>query len=207
MSADPCGCGCCEPPAAAAPLPVFNTPGLPAVGYRIGTYTTFRHALLQRLSDVVALRDLTARDDSDYAIALLDGWAYVADVLTFYSERTINEAFLRTARLRDSVVRLSGLVGYDPNPGLSATVRLAYALEPGARFTIAAGAKVQSVPAPGDDAPPVKFETLADLAADAALNRVALVAPPQAVAALAAGATAGLFAPGATAPDALAVGR
>jgi hypothetical protein len=206
MSVDPCGCGCCAPTSGAAPLTVSNVPGLPAVGYRIGTYPTFREALTERLAQVVALRDLTARDDSDYAIAILDSWAVIADILTFYSERTINEAFLRTARLRDSVVRLSNLVGYDPNPGLAATARLAYALDPGTSFTIAAGAKVQSVPPPGDNSQPVKFETLADLAADAALNRVALLAPPQSIEPLAAGTGDGLLAPEATAPDTLAVG-
>ncbi len=206
MSADPCGCGCCAPASAAAPLPVDNPPGLPAVDYRIGTYPTFREALIERLEQMVALRGLTAREDSDYAIAILDSWAVIADILTFYSERTINEAFLRTATLRDSVVRLANLVGYDPDPGLAATARLAYALQPGTSFTIAAGSKVQSVPPPGEDGPPVKFETLADLSADAALNRVALLAPPHRTAPLGAGAKSGLFAPGATVPHPLRVG-
>jgi hypothetical protein len=206
MSADPCGCGCCAPASGAAPLPVDNPPGLPAVGYRIGTYPTFREAMVRRLAQVVALRGLTTRADDDYAIAALDGWSVIGDILTFYSERTINEAFLRTAKLRDSVVRLSGLVGYDPNPGLAATAQLAYALEPGTRFTIPAGARVQSVPPPGDNSPPVKFETLVDLQAIAALNRVPLVAPPQGVAPLAAGVDHGLFAPGSARPDTVRVG-
>ena len=50
MSADPCGCGCCTPASGAAPMPVSNLAGLPAVGYRIGTYPTFREALVSRLA-------------------------------------------------------------------------------------------------------------------------------------------------------------
>jgi hypothetical protein len=129
MSADPCGCACCEPPVPPAPGTVFNPPGLPAVEYRIGTYGSFREALVEAMARKLALRDLTTRDDSDYAIALLDGWAYLADILTFYSERTINESFLRTARLRDSVMRLGAMVGYDPSPGLAATAPLAFLLD------------------------------------------------------------------------------
>jgi hypothetical protein len=206
MSADPCGCGCCAPPSATAPLPVDNPPGLPAVGYRIGTYPTFREALIRRLAQVVALRGLTTRADDDYAIAVLDGWSVIADILTFYSERTVNEAFLRTAKLRDSVVRLAGLVGYDPNPGLAATAHLAFTLEPDAAFTIPAGARVQSVPPPGDNNPPVKFETLADVPANAALNSVVLVAPPLGRLPLAAGNEDSLLAPEEKRPDALRVG-
>jgi hypothetical protein len=206
MTADPCGCGCCTPASGAAPLPVSNPPGLPAVGYRIGTYPTFREALIRRLAQTVTLRNLTARGDDDYAIAVLDSWSVIADILTFYSERTANEAFLRTAKLRDSVVRLAGLVGYDPNPGLAATANLSYTLDAGTSFTIAAGAKVQSVSPPGSSDPPVKFETLADLAADSALNRVPLVAPPQGVSPLAAGVASGLLAPGSSAPASLRAG-
>jgi predicted phage baseplate assembly protein len=197
MSADPCGCGCCEPPVAPAPAAIFNVPGLPAIGYRIGTYGGFREALIEAMARDLALRELTTRDDSDYAIALLDSWAYLADVLTFYSERTINEAFLRTARLRDSIVRLAEMVGYDPSPGLAATAPLAFLLDAAARFTLAAGARVQSVPAAGATTPPVTFETLADLEADGALSRVALVAPPAAHAPLAAGSPGGSLPPGA----------
>src|SRR6266516_2750681 len=134
MSADPCGCGCCEPPVPPAPREVFNVPGLPAVDYRIGTYAAFREALVEHMATKVPLLALTTRDDSDYAIALLDSWAYVADILTFYSERGMNESLLRTARLRESVLLLAAMVGYDPSPGLSATAPLAFTLDPATRF-------------------------------------------------------------------------
>lgn len=202
MSADPCACDCCEPPAPAAPRAVHNVPGLPAVEYRIGTHATFREALIERLASSLALRRLTTRDESDYAIALLDSWAYIADILTFYSERAVNEAFLRTARMRESITYLAALVGYDPSPGLSATAPLAFALDPRASFALAAGTRVQSVPAPGETAPPVKFETLEELEAIGALSRVSVVGPPATVTPLAAGASSAHLAPGGVLPAA-----
>ena len=59
-----------------------------------------------------ALRSLTTRDPDDFTIALLDGWATLADVLTFYQERIANELWLRTATERDSILRLAQLIGY-----------------------------------------------------------------------------------------------
>lgn len=206
MSADPCGCGCCTPASGAALMAVSNPPGLPAVGYRIGTYLTFREALLEQLAGSLALAPLTTRDPSDYALVVLDSWSYLADILTFYSERTLNEAFLRTARLRDSVVRLAGMIGYDPSPGLAATAPLAFTAQAATRFTLAAGARVQSTPAPGDTSPPVKFETLADVSLSQALNALPLLAPPQAASPLAPGSSRGSLAPGATLPGGLTVG-
>lgn len=206
MSADPCGCGCCAPASPAAPQAVSNLPGLPAIGYRSGTYATFREALIERLGSKLALRPLTTREPSDYAITLLDSWAYIADILTFYNERTINEAFLRTARLRDSVVRLAATVGYDPSPGLAATAPLAFVAQAPAEFTLKAGARVQSAPAPGDSSPPVKFETLAEAKLSATLNAVPLQGPFQTVAPLAAGSSAAPLQPGAAMPSGLSPG-
>jgi hypothetical protein len=202
MSADPCACDCCEPPVPPAPRAVGSLPGLPAVEYRIGTYATFREALIERLASSLALRGLTTRDDSDYAMALLDSWAYVADILSFYTERGVNETFLRTARLRESIGYLAALVGYDPSPGLSATASLAFALDVRASFALSPGVRVQSVPAPGENAPPVKFETLEALAGIGALSRVGVVGAPVPVTPLAAGAASAHLPPGAVLPPA-----
>ena len=59
------------------------------------------------------------RDDDDFSIALLDAWATVADVLTFYQERIANEAYLRTATERLSVLELARLIGYQLRPGVA----------------------------------------------------------------------------------------
>lgn len=64
------------------------------------------------------LRKLTSREADDATIALLDAWATVADVLTFYQERIANEGYLRTATERRSVLELARLVGYQPRPGV-----------------------------------------------------------------------------------------
>ena len=80
------------------PAPVTNLPGLQAISYRAGTHAMFLASMLANLSllaDSGALADLRARDDGDLAIALLDAWAAVADVHTFYSERIASENYLR----------------------------------------------------------------------------------------------------------------
>jgi hypothetical protein len=103
-------CGCCEPAAPLTPLAVENRPGLSAIAYRIGTYASFRQAMLTEIARTPELARLTTRQSDDYSITLLELWAVVCDVLTFYQERYANEAFLRTASLRESVGRLARLV-------------------------------------------------------------------------------------------------
>jgi hypothetical protein len=163
-----CTCGCCEQGAVPTPAVVFNRPGLPQIDYRIGTYGAFREAMIEGAAHHPALREWTARDDADFGMAFLDCWAYLADILTFYTERAANESFLRTARLRDSVVRLAALLGYRPAPGVAAAARLAFTLDRGHALEVPPGTRVKSVPGPGEQ--PVTFETTEPLAADAVLN-------------------------------------
>ncbi|MGW4997817.1 putative baseplate assembly protein [Streptomyces hydrogenans] len=150
------------------PARVWNRPGLPALDYRVGGHREFLDTMLARLSPAGErdpLAALTTREPDDPSIALLDAWAVVADVLTFYQERIANEGFLRTATEQDSLTRLGRLVGHRPRPALAATAHLAYTLDPGTSCVVPAGSQVRSEPEPGGL--PSVFETTGDLAARA----------------------------------------
>ena len=125
---DPAACGCCEGVEILTPLATVNRPGLPALSYRIGTHATFFETVKARLSssDFPSLAKLTSREADDPAIALLDAWATVGDVLTFYQERIANEGYLRTATERRSVLELARLVGYQPRPGVAGDCKITW---------------------------------------------------------------------------------
>jgi Baseplate J-like protein len=186
-------CGCCELPPS-TPLAVFNRPGLSAIAFRTGTYATFRQSMLQRIARTPALSALRTRADDDYAITVLDLWATIADILTFYQERIANEGFLRTARLRDSILRMARLLDYQLRPGVAATTVLAFTLDRDAALRIPIGLRVQSVPA--DEERPQIFETLESIQATAALNRVRIVPAPEGFNPLERGAVSAVLAPG-----------
>ncbi|MDE2154840.1 MAG: putative baseplate assembly protein [Xanthomonadaceae bacterium] len=146
-----CACGCGA--IAGTPLPLTNRPGLDSLAYRVGTYTDFRVTMQRDLSAAAlpALAGLRTREADDPAMALLDAWAVGADVLSFYTERIANEGYLRTATERRSVLELARLVDYRPRPGVAASVYLAYTVEKDSPpVTIPAGARAQSIPAPGE---------------------------------------------------------
>jgi hypothetical protein len=186
-------CGCCKGISAETPVELQNRPGLSAIAYRVGTHSTFRETLHARLSGSgqPALNGLTTRDNNDFSIALLDAWAMVGDVLTFYTERVANEAYLRTATERLSVLELARLINYELRPGVAAGTYLAFTIEdtPGAGgqalaigtsaqvalellppIKIAAGVKVQSIPGPGEQAQ--TFETTEEIEARPEWNAI-----------------------------------
>ena len=158
---DSCGCG--DGVTVETPVLIDNRPGLDAVAFRIGTHAQFKATLLAALTsrDRAALGALRTREGDDPTIALVDAWATVSDILSFYSERIANEAFLRTATEQRSIVELARSIGYELNPGVAASTWLAFTVEdaPGAPgyATIDVGTKVQSIPGPKES--PQVFET------------------------------------------------
>lgn len=165
-------CGCCSGLEAQTPVDELNPPGQPELRYRVGTHGRFRASQLTRLSAHPVLQELGTRAADDPALALLDAWSAVLDVLSFYQERIVNEGFLRTAIERRSVLELGRAIGYELRPGVAASTFLAFTLEtaPGApaEARIDAGCKTQSVPEQDQQAQ--VFETLEPLQARAAWN-------------------------------------
>jgi predicted phage baseplate assembly protein len=159
-------CGCCEGIERITPVSVANRPGLPALTYRVGTHATFLETMLARLSTLYIDVPIDGRDDQteriyplttlgtrstdDPAIALLDAWAIVAHILSFYQERIANEGYLRTATERLSILELAHLVGYKLRPGLAASVYLGFTLQAGHTVDIPAGTRSQSTPGPNE---------------------------------------------------------
>jgi hypothetical protein len=180
-------CGCCAGIEPVTPQPTANRPGLDALAYRVGTHASFLATMKARLSNICVgpegevcegenggengrypLKALTTRAADDPSIALLDGWATVADVLTFYQERIANEGYLRPATERRSILELARLVGYRLRPGVASSVYLAFTLENDQRTEIPAGTRAQSLPGP--DELPQPFETAEPLPARAEWN-------------------------------------
>ncbi len=171
-------CGCCESPGDLTPLTLENPPGLSQLAYRVGTHGSFKETMVRQLPGAGPaghpLSALTTREDDDPTIGLIDAWASVLDVLTFYQERIVNEGFLRTATERASIRELANAIGYKLAPGAAACAYLSFELETaeGAppMVTIGPGVKVQSLPGPGEL--PQTFETIEEIEARPAWNRL-----------------------------------
>ena len=175
-------CGCCEN---GVHVPgISNPPGHSSIGYRIGTHSTFLARMLAALpggpypQDLGnpdrprPLESLTTRSQDDPSIALLDAWATVADVLTFYQERIANEGFLRTSTELRSILELARSIGYELQPGVAAGAYLTFTVETAVgspeSALVRTGTKVRSVP--GQDERPQTFETIAPIEARAEWN-------------------------------------
>jgi hypothetical protein len=90
----------------------------PAIDYMAKDYESFRQLLLDLTTTRVP--SWTERHEADLGIALVELLAYEADHLSYYQDAVANEAFLETARQRESVRRHVKLIDYPMHEGANA---------------------------------------------------------------------------------------
>ncbi|MBK5305233.1 MAG: baseplate J/gp47 family protein [Frankiaceae bacterium] len=114
----------CCPPAAHPPRTVIQ-PGMSTLARQTATFPQWRAAMLAAIGRHEELDGWTADREGDLGVMLLELWAYVLDVTSFYDARLAERAYLPTAHEADTVAEIVSLLGYEPRPALAAAVQLA----------------------------------------------------------------------------------
>lgn len=136
------------------------------------TFPEWRSAMLAALSKYPSLSGWRGRGKDDLGLMLLEMWAYVCDVVSFYDEVIAHETYLRTARLRPSLRKLVGILGYVPRPAIAAQVSLALLADGKNPVDVPAGTAFRSG-AFGSN-PPQVFELDKAMTIYPGLNRMAV---------------------------------
>ncbi len=113
---------------------------IPQVDYTSRDYAALREDLIDLIPFYAP--QWTNRDPSDFGMAILELFAYVADGLQFYIDRTANESFIDTASQRESVLQIAKLLGYTPTKTTPSTVLLTFQNSTASIITVPAKTKV-----------------------------------------------------------------
>lgn len=147
----------------------------PVIDYVTKDYEGFKQAMLGQIP--VLLPNWTDRSESDFGVVLIELFAYVADILSYYQDRVANEAFLATATQRRSVTELLRLIDYQIDPGLAAAAHIHFDLE--ADLTVQAASlpyQLRTAGRPGE--PDVTFEITREFTAKLLNNAIDVSAAP-----------------------------
>lgn len=151
------------------PRPLSIGSGLTDLPRQLATFPEWRQALLASLGGRAALAGWRPPHRDDLGVMLLEMWAYVCDVISFYDQVIAHEGYVRTARQRSSTRRLVELLGYLPRPAVAAIVKLAAFAEGKQALTLPAGTAFRSSAFAGN--PPQVFELDAPATVHALLDR------------------------------------
>jgi uncharacterized phage protein gp47/JayE len=84
----------------------------PQIDYTSRDYASIRADLLARAR--LSLPDWDTSDPNDFGVVLVEAFAHMGDLMSYYIDRAANESALATATRRSSVLALSRDLGYDP---------------------------------------------------------------------------------------------
>jgi uncharacterized phage protein gp47/JayE len=142
--------------------PVSNIPI--SVDYTSKDYYVLRDELIARVQDRIP--EWTASDPSDFGVALIEAFAYMGDLISYYIDRNANEALITTATQRDSVINIAQTYGYTPAGYRQAFTLLTLSNTSAEAVLIPAGTVVSGEVISGDTVTTVYFTVDSDVTID-----------------------------------------
>jgi len=146
----------------------------PQIDYTSRDYYAIRADLLSNIQRFAP--QWTSRDPNDLGIVLLELFAYMGDIMSFYIDRAANESFLSTATQRSSIISLANMFGYTPNMGISASADLTFKNNHATdTIRIMPGLTVSTSTASDSAATQLEFETMNTSYVDVAAGGTAVI--------------------------------
>jgi hypothetical protein len=138
---------------------------IPNIDYTSRDWASIRQSLLDDAA--TRLPEWVNRDPNDFAMVMIEEFAYLGDMLSYYTDRLADESYLPTARNRASILNIADMLSYRPDQGQPSTVTLTIGVVPGTgRVLVPAGTKFSTLPLADDLTSIVFFETDTDLYID-----------------------------------------
>jgi hypothetical protein len=132
-------------------------------------YYSIREQLIARIQDRIP--EWSATNPADFGVALVEAFAYMGDLMSYYIDRNVNESFIASATQRDSVINIAQAYGYIPSGYRQAVVTLTFTNSSETDvITIPAGTVVSGDVVTGDVVNTLYFTTDADAILDPAID-------------------------------------
>lgn len=93
--------------------------GVPAIDYTSKDYSAFLQSMLNYAT--TAFPEWTNQNPGSLEVMLLESLSRELDVLSYYGDRIVGEAYIGTATQLASVIQLAALLGYSPGQPVAAT--------------------------------------------------------------------------------------
>ncbi|SCL34976.1 putative baseplate assembly protein [Micromonospora rhizosphaerae] len=135
--------------------------GRPVIDYMARDYESLLAAMRQRIPEKLPEWRGHA-SEADFGNVLLELFAHLGDILSFYQDRVANESFLGTARTRRSVIEHLRLIGYELGTAAPASADLTLSVPADVTETVTIRRGDAFATASERDRPSVRFEYTRD---------------------------------------------
>ena len=100
-----------------------------SISYTGRDYYAIREQLISQVQKRVNVNGQTvwtASNPADFGVALIEAFAYMGDLMSYYIDRNVNESFIATATQRSSVLNIAQTYGYIPAGYKASSVPLTF---------------------------------------------------------------------------------
>ena len=137
--------------------------GSPVIDYMARDYESLLRAMRDQIPEKLPeWRDFA--DEADFGNVLLELFAHLGDILSYYQDRVANESFLGTARSRRSIIEHLRLIGYELGTAAPAAVTLNLTVPGTVTSTVTVGKGDSFATKSLQDRPSLRFEYTSDIA-------------------------------------------
>lgn len=142
-------------------MPESESLGGRTVDYMARDYDTLLRSMRERIPDL--LPEWTGYEsEADFGNVLLQLFAHMGDILSYYQDRVVNESFLGTATTRRSVIQHLNLIGYRLATAAPAAASLTLSFPGDCDETVTIRRGDAFATTSGKDHPSVRFEYSAE---------------------------------------------
>ena len=127
------------------------------IDYTSRDYASLRADLIERVRRRVP--EWVGDDPADFGVVLLEAFAYMGDIMSYYIDRAANESSLATATRRSSVIALARQLGYQPSGYRSSKTSVSFGNSSNSTIVLPARTVVSAVLESDDALVSVPFET------------------------------------------------
>jgi len=138
------------------------------VDYTNRDFFAIREELIARVKKNIP--EWSGNDQSDFGLALIEAFAYMGDIASYYIDRVANEQFIATATQRDTILALAETYGYTPTGYKNATCFITFYNNSGTQIVLPAGTRVTGEVIGETSVQTVTFSTLANATVPAAVG-------------------------------------
>jgi len=136
--------------------------GSPVIDYMARDYESLLRAMRDQIPQTLnEWRDFA--NEADFGNVLLELFAQLGDILSYYQDRVANESFLGTARTRRSVIEHLRLIGYELGTAAPAAAALNLTVPDTVTATVTVGKGDSFATKSLQDRPSVRFEYARDV--------------------------------------------
>jgi hypothetical protein len=132
-----------------------------SVDYTSRDYYAIREELIARIKD--RLPDWSGTDPSDFGVALVDAFAYMGDIMSYYIDRVANENFLATATQRETLLSIAETYGYTPSGYANSLLNVTFYNNSTTAVTLPAGTRVSGEVIANNEVNVITFTTTEEI--------------------------------------------